>query len=505
MTEVLLCTADEQLGIVARQAFHLEQVRTVSHASTSEAVLEHLARTGADIAVVDDRLGPVPAWDLIRQITVRHPHVGIVVVVDESGPGTLVTAMEVGVRGLLHRPLSVDETRSRVRAAAAWSAAVRRTMEASAVADGPAGTMVTLAGSKGGVGVSTLAVHLALQVLADDPTRTVCLVDLDLSKGDLPTLLDIQHRRDITDLVQVADELSARSLSEVLFDHATGVKVLLAPGQAEDAEEITEHVARKVLDALRSLHDVVIIDAGANPTEANTIAAELSDAVYVVTTPDVPALRGVRRLTGLWERLSVRKEDQTQVVLNRVNRRSDIQPDTARRIVGLPVLGAVVPAGFRWLESSANRRNPRTADPRFVQAVRQLGAAIGLVRNTAPVSARRSRQRHDGGQASLEFVGLSLIILVTAALVWQAVLIGATWTLAGNAAGEAARAVSVGQDPEAAALAAVPDAWQDGMQVSATGPGTVTVRVRTPLLFPGVRGLPLDVTSSAGAVPEVEP
>ncbi len=501
MTRVLLCSSDDELGYVLRQALDADGVEVAGHVVTSNSALNYLGDAEVDVVIVDDRIGPIQVWDFARQIAARHPRVGIVAVVDDAGPATFVTAMDAGARGLLSRPVSVEEARARVHAAAAWSAAVRKALGASTVIDGTLGTMVTLAGSKGGVGTSTLATHLALQVLGDDPSRSVCLVDLDLQKGDVPSLLDIRHRRDVTDLVPVAEELSARALADVLFEHPSGLKVLLAPAQGEEGEEVTEQAARRILGALRSRFDLIIVDAGAAVSDANAVAVELSDAVYVISTPDVLGLRGVRRLTGLWERLSVRKEDQVQVVLNRVDKRSDIQPDTARRIVGLPVLEVGVPATFRGLEAAVNRRTPDAADPRFALAVRELAAAMRLSRPVSPEIGRRVRARREAGQATVELPAIFLLICLLAAIAWQAVLVGATWTLAGNAAGEGARAAAVGHDPGAAARAALPAAWRDGVQVTSAG-DRVTVRVQTPLLMPGVHLLPLGVSVSAGSVSE---
>ena len=513
MTRVLLCSGDDELGYALRQALETDilqadNVEIAGHAVTSLSALATLAGTDADrddpdvdVVVVDDRIGPVQIWDLVRQIAGRHPTVGIVAVVGDAGPAAFVTAMDAGVRGLLTRPISIEDVQARVQAAAAWSAAVRRALGATNPGGGSVGTTVALAGSKGGVGTTTLATHLALQVIVDDPTRSVCLVDLDLQKGDVPGLLDIQHRHDITDLVPVAEELSARVLSDVLFAHPSGLKVLLAPPQGEDGEEVSERAARLILGTLRSRFDVVIVDLGATVSDAGLVAVELSDATFVVATPDVLGLRGVRRLTGVWERLSATKEDQVKIILNRVDRRCDIQPDTARRIVGLPVLDAHVPAGFRGLEAAVNRRAADSADPRFVAAVRDLAASMRLSRPPAPQPGRRPRAAREAGQATIELPFIFLLICLLAVIAWQSVLVGATWALAGNAASEAARAAAVGNDPRAAAAERLPAAWRDGLQVSTSGE-RVTIRVRTPLLMPGVRLLPLDVSVSAGTVSE---
>ncbi|MDF3292093.1 TadE/TadG family type IV pilus assembly protein [Streptomyces silvisoli] len=112
----------------------------------------------------------------------------------------------------------------------------------------------------------------------------------------------------------------------------------------------------------------------------------------------------------------------------------------------------------------------------------------------------------DRGQVSVELLGITPLILLVLLLVWQFVLVGYTYTLAGNAADEAARAAAVGADPQTAAQRDLPGAWSDGVTTSvATGSNVVTARValHVPMLVPGFLDLPaLTVNGESGAARE---
>jgi hypothetical protein len=119
----------------------------------------------------------------------------------------------------------------------------------------------------------------------------------------------------------------------------------------------------------------------------------------------------------------------------------------------------------------------------------------------------------DRGQVSIEFLGMTPLIILTLVLVWQAVLVGYTFTLAGNAADEAVRAGTAAPRGERsgvcrqAALKHLSGAWQGGAEVSGcdqTGYVSVDVRLRVPVLFPGLIDFPAHVTGHAGAVEEVK-
>ncbi|MDG9703086.1 TadE/TadG family type IV pilus assembly protein [Streptomyces sp. DH37] len=116
------------------------------------------------------------------------------------------------------------------------------------------------------------------------------------------------------------------------------------------------------------------------------------------------------------------------------------------------------------------------------------------------------RRDRDRGQVTVEFVGTLPLILAVLALMWQFVLIGYTFTLAGNAADEGARAAAVDGDWAGAAREDLPGAWRGAAEVGRGSPGPgmveVTVGLRVPVLFPGGANLPMTITGKAGAVRE---
>ncbi|MET7680309.1 TadE/TadG family type IV pilus assembly protein [Streptomyces sp. NPDC005423] len=124
----------------------------------------------------------------------------------------------------------------------------------------------------------------------------------------------------------------------------------------------------------------------------------------------------------------------------------------------------------------------------------------------------RARER-DRGQVTIELLGMTPLIILTLVLMWQIVLVGYTYTLAGNAADEAVRAATAavrGGARDAACRQAGLDklsaAWRSGAQVSCwTSNGFVTadVYLNVPVLFPGSIGFHVPgIHGHAGAVEE---
>ncbi|WP_438311929.1 TadE/TadG family type IV pilus assembly protein [Streptomyces sp. HUAS TT3] len=104
-------------------------------------------------------------------------------------------------------------------------------------------------------------------------------------------------------------------------------------------------------------------------------------------------------------------------------------------------------------------------------------------------AARGRRCGGDRGQLAVEFVGMVPLILLLVAAVWECVLIGYAFSLAGNAADEAARAGAV-KGPsacEAAAAEHIGSAWN--MTSHCTEAGALfkaTVELEIPVLHPSL-------------------
>jgi pilus assembly protein CpaE len=384
----------------------LPDAEPVAPVVDSTQLIDTLARLAAEsvdelpeVVVVHERIGPVPALELIREVALRFPAVGVILVTSDASPGLFQAAMDYGARGLVALPLSYEELASRVQAVAQWSVGVRRHLGAGAdVFTGVGGTVVTVSGAKGGTGATLTAIQLALAAQASG--RSTALVDMDLQTGDIASYLDVQFRRSVVDLAAITD-ISPRVLADAVFRHDTGLALLLAPAEGERGEDVTDRAARQIVSALRSRYEVVVIDCGAQLGGAGAAAVEMADRALLVTTPDVVAVRGAKRAVRMWDRLQIRKAEETTVVVNRHSRATEIQPPLIQRITGTTVAATAIPANFKELQSvvDAGRIHELENKSSVKQALWGLAGELGLVK--VPEGAQKAgRLRGDRGSVN---------------------------------------------------------------------------------------------------------
>lgn len=502
------CEADIEVAYVAE--------------STQEMVSSVLAHQPS-IAFVHDALGPGSVLQTIRDLTLRNPALAVILVTTSSTAEAFAGALNAGARGVLTHPFSLEDLNVRLESLLEWNQTLRSALadrESNGGGSGRGGRVIAAAGAKGGVGTTVVAAHLAWDAARSQPDMRVCLVDLDVESGDVPSYIDVSHRVSIADLAKISDDLTARAVADTVVVHTSGLHLLLTPTEIRDTEAVTPEAVRRIIAQLRTLYHLVVVDVGSAITTTQAAAVESADMTLQLVTADVPALRAARRQVVAWESLGVTGADRVHVVVNRFIRRSEIQQDTIDQLTLGQRSAILIPDLERGLERAGNSRTPsevrnqiwwrslRTiaAELDVAVAYREALATAAAVESAAEVESgrprrggtvngkvaaperRRSRPRRvvaDAGQASLETVAMFPFALLLLALALQTILLGVSFAYSGVAASAAARAVSLGNNPQAAVARALPS----GMQASTTVVGsgdTVRVTVRAPLLaLPG--------------------
>lgn len=538
----------------------LEDTEVVGVAQSSSMLLDYTSRLDPDLVLIHEHLGPEPVLQSIRDLGSRFPSVAVLEVSGERTPATVIRAMEAGARGVIAHPFAFDDLSAKVTQAHDWSRQMKRILAgAIAQARSTRGKVIAFVGAKGGVGTTTMATHIAIDHLNANPDRRVCLVDLDLEKGDVSAVLEVRQAVSIADLAKVHQDLSGSTVNDAIVQHECGLNLLLSPADVRLTELVTAEALRPIFALLRREFDLIVVDAGGSVSPAQATVLELADEGVVVTTADVLAVRAMRKRILAWEALGVTEESALRVIVNKVDRTSIFPASAVEQLTTASVLENTVPSSVRALEPAMNERDPRAVTEvawwRLLTAIRReldlenatvdkdRRARGGRMRPTrhqppgglrdeagheraghegaghdgavhdkagqngaagaaepAPVGGRRRRER---GQLALENVVMLPLILFIALAAWQVVAIGLTFVMSGNASRAAAREYSItGSQSRAEAEARGRSPWAfDDLTVSVSG-DKVTVRMRIPAAGPANLGFPQTLTSTRSVVDE---
>lgn len=144
---------------------------------------------------------------------------------------------------------------------------------------------VLVTGGKGGVGKTTLAASLAVQLRAQGLRTLLC--DLDLGLADLHVLLGLEPRHTIEQAL--AGECT---LADCVVSGPGGIDVLVGSNGSAAMAQLRSETRARLLDGLAELstgYDVVVGDSAAGIGPDVLAFGALARMVLVVTTPDPSA------------------------------------------------------------------------------------------------------------------------------------------------------------------------------------------------------------------------
>jgi pilus assembly protein CpaE len=314
----------------------------------------------------------------------------VVLLRDQVDVAVLAEALRSGIREVINAG-DADG----IRGACARSLEVSHQLAVSGAAPAAApakeGHVVTVFAGKGGCGKSTVATNLAV-ALADGGRSRVCLVDLDLTFGDVAIMLQLLPKRSLADAVPMAGRLDETAIRSLVTPYAPGLDTLLAPPSPADGERVGREIVSEILKIVKRMYDYVVVDTPPFFSDQVLAALDLSQWYILLATPDIPALKNLRLTLDMFELLEY-PASQRIVVLNRSDAQVGLTASDIDRVVRVPIAGRV--PSTRDVPVSINRGVPLMVDSpnnpvsRYIREIRAQIVASSQPDGQPPATERR--------------------------------------------------------------------------------------------------------------------
>lgn len=198
--------------------------------------------------------------------------------------------------------------------------AVQANVSASAApASSKAGKIFACFASKGGVGCSTVAVNLALELMTLK-NQSVVFVDLDQVFCNSAIMLNHKPSYSLGDIADNnSKEIDEALLAKIVIKHETGLHVVVGSKSVlDDNEMISADLLELMMDYLVSRFDYVVVDLPTHVLDPyHQYMVERADEILLVSCPDLPSLYRTRQYLDLAQKyLDMHK---VKMVLNRYN------------------------------------------------------------------------------------------------------------------------------------------------------------------------------------------
>lgn len=253
--------------------------------TTGEKGLQLANKEYPDLVLLDVMIPDINGYEIARSIRTNPAteNTPIIMFTARSQVDDKVEGLEAGADAYITKPARPRELFAQV------NSVLKRTPQRSSaptpvVAD--KGTLIGIISAKGGIGNSTLATNLAIEIHNQSGEETI-LADFRPGQGTIGMDLDIQNTNG---LIKLLDEEPGTDISDffpdVLMEHKSGIKTLLSSHHPSDSKYIT-HVEQflQIAKKLPNLATYTILDLGPSLTPINAQILPECDKILICLEP----------------------------------------------------------------------------------------------------------------------------------------------------------------------------------------------------------------------------
>jgi pilus assembly protein CpaE len=318
---VTICL-DAEAGAELRQfvrgtPFLRLQAEVHSYLAEEDTGLTWMQPPAPDICLIDFDRDRAKAITTAERIHERLPNTAIFAISSHSQPNLIIEAMRCGCREYVVKPVGREQLLEAVARVGGRKREKRAPFS---------GQVLTFLGAKGGSGATTIATHLAA-LLAKSCSRKTLLIDLHPGCGEAALFLGLtKYQYHFYELVESVERLDSELLQSFVLHHASGLDLLPAPDFSEPVRHVLTESVGQAVDFVRTMYEFVLIDCSPGLTDQNLEVIPRSDHVYIITVPEVPALRNVARLLDYLKRQDF-GQNRVDVIVNRHQARNSVLTD----------------------------------------------------------------------------------------------------------------------------------------------------------------------------------
>jgi pilus assembly protein CpaE len=323
-----------------------------------------------DVVLLDLSRDAESTFDFASRLRQAHPSVRIIACTSLQEPNRelLLRAMRSGVQELISKPLDPLKLQEVL---------ARFVQENRGLAVGGQNLVVVM-GAKGGVGTTTVAINLGVQ-LAYVGKKKVVVLDFARPIGHAALLLDLQARFSIRDAVENLDRLDGHFFGGLLTHHKSGLEVLAGMSHPEEWQRIPLDGLSRIVNVAQSTFDFVIVDYGTIYASEWSSILPLARMVLLVTEANVPALWALQRHLTAIAPLGL-DSDRVRIVINRWHRGDDEVLKSVEKDFRSPIF-ARLPNDFRQVSEAINQGTPlsRNHNNPLVSTFRRIAGQLAGV------------------------------------------------------------------------------------------------------------------------------
>jgi len=303
--------------------------------------------------IIDVSASAMPISDLMRLAEVVDPSVVVIAIGERNDVGLFRSLLQLGVHDYLVKPLTVE--------------LVRRSLASNDASASPRmGKALSFVGTRGGVGVTTIATALANH-LADKTRRRIAYIDLDLYGGAAASMFGVSANSGLMELLQNPQRLDQQLINQAFIAQSDRLFVLASELPYNHEVSLRAGAFAELIGMLKRHFHYILIDL---PQRGGVLVDEAFDAsamIHVVADLSVHSTREAARLCQFAETrdgnpaISVLINESRQPVAGRVNSKDFVGALARGSVHSLPYEPQTLALAENLGEAVSTQRSPFAA------------------------------------------------------------------------------------------------------------------------------------------------
>lgn len=265
-----------------------------------------------------------PLDELDRLADACEPSVQVYVIGERNDVGLYRSLLQRGIQDYLVKPLNGE--------------LLRRALSDTGARQARHGKVITVLGTRGGVGVTSVAAHLARRLAHDSSRRRVAYLDLDVYGGTGPSLLDLAGGDALVEVLGNVNRLDPQYLDRTLNTQDNRLFVLAAELNFSDIFQPESGALDELLALLCQHFHYVVVDL---PNAGGAIANELMNNTNMVCIVTDFSIYSGRKLVRLMRHIEGRPKPPSTYLISNCPYSTDkgnVSQNEFTQTVGLPFI-----------------------------------------------------------------------------------------------------------------------------------------------------------------------
>src|SRR5258705_1303594 len=301
-----------------------------------------------DYVCLDLSGDPDPLFVFANQLRRIKPAVNVIAcsAAVPPQPSLLLEAMRSGVQDFLGKPVLTESLKDLLLR-------VREDLHTKDFSSQD--KLIVVMGAKGGVGTTTVAVNLGVQLATFAHKRTV-LLDFARPLGNVHLLLDLHPKFGVRDAIDGLDRLDSHFLAGLLTKHKTKLEILGGTTQPEEWQAIDVNVLDRVVNVAQNGFDTVMGDIGSQFSSEWVAILRSARMNLIVSEANVTSLLTLERRLLALKGFGI-PQDRARIIINRWHKGDDDVLKSIQKDINRPIF-ASLPNDFRKASQAVNLGTP---------------------------------------------------------------------------------------------------------------------------------------------------